>query len=52
MSNGRTDDDDNGKDKDPKVESDPVQPPQVLWAAAAGGLIGGLIGALIGTGIG
>jgi hypothetical protein len=51
MSNGRNDDDD--KDKDPdKLESDPVQPPHLLWAAAAGGLIGGLIGALIGTSLG
>lgn len=52
MSNGRNDDSDNGKDPDPKVESDPVKPPHLLWAAAAGGLIGGLIGALIGTGMG
>jgi hypothetical protein len=52
MSNGRpSDDSDNGKDPDPTVESEPVKPPHVFWAAAAGGLIGGLIGALIGSGL-
>ncbi|HSD73725.1 MAG TPA: hypothetical protein VLB75_03080 [Steroidobacteraceae bacterium] len=52
MSNGTSNDDsDNGKDPDPTVESDPVKPPHLLWAAAAGGLIGGLIGALIGSGL-
>lgn len=56
MSNGPSRDDDSGdgsgtKPKD-ETEGGVAQPPHVLWAAAAGGLIGGLIGALIGTGLG
>ena len=52
MSNGTRDDSDKDKDPDPTVQSDPVKPPHLLFAAAAGGLIGGLIGALIGAGLG
>lgn len=58
MSNGRPGDDSDsgsgGGTKPPEgtQSGDPAQPPHVLWAAAAGGLIGGLVGALIGSGIG
>ena len=55
MSNGTSNDDSNdGSDKDPpdQTQGGVAQPPHVLWAAAAGGLIGGIIGALVGTGLG
>jgi hypothetical protein len=56
MSNGTSgDDSDNSsssKPPDAEPQGDASQPPHVLWAAAAGGVIGGLIGALIGTALG
>ena len=56
MSNGTSNDDSDGgsgtKSDESQTEGGVAQPPHVLWAAAAGGLIGGLIGALIGTAMG